>query len=106
MILSTTPTIEGKKITSHVGLVTGDTISGVNFIKDIFAGVRDFVGGRSETYEKELKKAREIALSEMISNAEGLGANAIIGIDFDYETVGNQGSMLMVNVTGTAVVVE
>jgi len=106
MILSTTPTIEGKKIARYAGLVTGDAIMGANIVKDFFAGIRDIVGGRSATYEAELKKARDIAVMEMSAEAEKLGANAILGIDFDYETVGSSGSMLMVNVTGTAAVVE
>jgi uncharacterized protein YbjQ (UPF0145 family) len=106
MILTTTATLEGKKIINYIGIVTGDTIMGANVFKDIFASVRDIVGGRSATYEKELGKAREIAVAEMIAEAQRQGANAIIGIDYDYETVGAQGSMLMVNVTGTAVIVE
>jgi uncharacterized protein YbjQ (UPF0145 family) len=106
MILSTTPTLEGKKIINYIGIVTGDAIMGANIVKDFFAGIRDIVGGRSETYEKELGKAREMAVAEMTERAQQQGANAIVGIDYDYETVGAQGSMLMVNVTGTAVVVE
>lgn len=106
MITTTTPSIEGKKITKYLGLVSGDTILGVNVFKDIFAGIRDFIGGRSGTYERELAKAKEIALGEMTAAATRLGANAVVGIDFDYETVGAQGSMLMVNVSGTAVFYE
>jgi len=106
MTLSTTPTIEGKKIVKYLGIVGGDAILGANIFKDIFAGIRDIVGGRSATYEKELKKAKEIALQEITEEAEALGANAIVGIDLDYETVGSQGSMLMVSTSGTAVVVE
>ena len=106
MILSTTPTIEGKKITKYVSLVHGDTIMGVNIFKDLFAGIRDIVGGRSATYEKELKNAKALAIKEMVETAEGLGAHAIVGIDYDYETVGANGSMLMINVTGTAVELE
>jgi uncharacterized protein YbjQ (UPF0145 family) len=106
MTLTTTPNIEGKKITEYLGVVTGETIVGANIFKDILAAVRDVVGGRSATYEKEIAGAREIALQEMTSKAEALGAHAIVGIDLDYETVGGKGSMLMVNVSGTAVKVE
>lgn len=103
MILTTTPTIEGKKIKEYKGLVTGEAIMGANLFKDLFAGIRDIVGGRSGAYEEELKKAREIATSEMTEMAKSLGADAIIGIDLDYETVGEGGSMLMVSTSGTAV---
>ena len=106
MILSTTPTIEGRKVSKYLGLVNGDTIVGVNIIKDLFAGIRDIVGGRSATYEKELKRAKELAIGEMTEEASRLGANAVLGIDYDYETVGANGSMLMINVTGTAVMLE
>lgn len=103
MIQTTTPAIEGKQITNYLGVVTGEAILGANIFKDIFAGIRDIVGGRSAAYEKELKKARTIAFEEMSNQAETLGANAIVGIDIDYETVGSQGGMLMVSVSGTAV---
>jgi uncharacterized protein YbjQ (UPF0145 family) len=103
MILTTTSVLEGKRIVTHIGLVTGETIFGANVFKDIMASVRDIVGGRSATYEKTIGDARDTSLREMTAKAEALGANAIIGIDFDYETIGN---MLMVSVTGTAVVVE
>ena len=106
MTLSTTPTIEGRRITKYCGIVTGEAIMGANIFKDLFAGIRDIVGGRSATYERELRKARELALAEVAQNAAELGANAVVGIDLDYETVGGQGSMLMVTVSGTAVVVE
>ena len=102
MILSTTPTIEGKSIRAYHGVVTGEAILGANIFRDFFAGIRDIVGGRSAAYEKELTKAREIAFEEMEDKARGLGANAVVGIDIDYETVG-AGSMLMVAVSGTAV---
>lgn len=102
MILSTTPTLEGKTITEYKGLVVGEAILGANIVKDIFAGIRDIVGGRSGAYEKELVKAREIAMSELSQRGEELGADAIVGIDLDYETVGG-GAMLMVTVSGTAV---
>lgn len=106
MIVSTTPSLEGKRITKYCGIVTGEAILGANIFKDLFAGIRDIVGGRSATYERELRKARELALAEVAQNAAELGANAVVGIDLDYETVGGQGSMLMVTVSGTAVVVE
>ena len=102
MILSTTHSVEGKSIREYHGVVTGEAILGANIFRDFFAGIRDIVGGRSAAYEKELTKAREIAFEEMGEQARGLGANAIIGIDIDYETVG-AGSMLMVAVSGTAV---
>ena len=106
MTLSTTPAIEGRRITKYCGIVTGEAILGANIFKDLSAGIRDIVGGRSATYERELRKARELALAEVAQNAAELGANAVVGIDLDYETVGGQGSMLMVTVSGTAVVVE
>jgi uncharacterized protein YbjQ (UPF0145 family) len=106
VILSTTPSIEGRKITKYCGIVTGEAIMGANIFKDLFAGIRDIVGGRSATYEAELRKARELALTEIAQSAAEKGANAVVGIDLDYETVGGQGSMLMVTVSGTAVVVE
>ncbi|MEW5794765.1 MAG: heavy metal-binding domain-containing protein [Candidatus Zixiibacteriota bacterium] len=108
MLKSTTPTIEGHRVIKYHGLVSGDAILGANLFKDLFASIRDIVGGRSEVYEQELQKAREIAVSEMEARAQALGANAIVGIDLDYETIhpGGSGSMLMVNVTGTAVSIE
>jgi uncharacterized protein YbjQ (UPF0145 family) len=106
VVLSTTPSIEGKRITKYCGIVTGEAILGANIFKDLFAGIRDIVGGRSATYEAELRKARDLALGELSANAAEAGANAVVGIDLDYETVGGQGSMLMVTVSGTAVVVE
>ena len=106
VIVTTTPNVEGKKITSYRGIVTGEAIMGANIFKDLFAGIRDIVGGRSATYEAELRKARDLALGELSANAAEAGANAVVGIDLDYETVGGQGSMLMVTVSGTAVVVE
>ena len=102
MIVTTTPTIEGRPIAEYRGIVTGEAILGANIFKDLFAGIRDIVGGRSGAYEQELAKARQIALEEMVAAATGLGADAIVGIDLDYETVG-QGSMLMVTASGTAV---
>ena len=106
MLLTTTPSVEGKRIIRHLGVVAGEAIMGANIFKDLFAGIRDIVGGRSAAYEQELRKARVIAFQEISQAAADLGANAVVGIDIDYETVGNQGSMLMVSVSGTAVVIE
>ena len=108
MIQTTTPQIEGKAIREYHGVVTGEAILGANIFKDFFAGIRDIVGGRSGAYEKALQEAREIAIREMTEEAQQLGANAVIGIDIDYEniTAGNSGSMLMVSASGTAVVVD
>jgi uncharacterized protein YbjQ (UPF0145 family) len=106
MILTTTPSIEGKRITQYLGVVTGETIVGANIFKDIMAGIRDIVGGRSGAYEKAFRKAREIAFEEMEQEAAELGANAVVGIDIDTETVGSQGAMLMVSVSGTAVTIQ
>ena len=100
MQFSTTPTLEGQTIVEYCGVVTGEAILGANIFRDFFAGIRDIVGGRSGAYEKELRKAREIAFEELGSQA---GADAVVGIDIDYETVGQNGSMLMVSVSGTAV---
>ncbi len=106
MIITTGPTVEGKRVTAYHGIVAGDAILGANVFKDVFAGIRDIVGGRSAAYEKELKQAKAIALQEIEAAAAALGANAIIAVDLDYETVGQSGSMLMVSVSGTAVTVE
>ncbi|MDH3419499.1 MAG: heavy metal-binding domain-containing protein [Gammaproteobacteria bacterium] len=106
MIHSTTPSIDGKQITKYYGVVTGEAILGANIFKDIFASIRDVVGGRSAAYEEELRKARTIAFEELSQEAADLGANAIVGIDIDYETVGAQGGMLMVSVSGTAVTIK
>jgi uncharacterized protein YbjQ (UPF0145 family) len=106
VIVTTTPSVEGKKITSYRGVVTGEAIMGANIFKDLFAGIRDIVGGRSATYERELKRARDIAMEELRQSAAELGANAVVSVDLDYETVGGQGSMLMVTVSGTAVVLQ
>ena len=103
MIMTTTNNLEGKVINQYLGIITGEAILGANIFKDFFAGIRDIVGGRSASYEKELKEARRIAFSELEEKAFQLGADAIIGIDVDYETIGDTGSMLMVSVTGTAV---
>ena len=104
MILSTTPTIEGHVIREYKGVVTGETIIGANFVKDFFASIRDVVGGRAGSYEKVLIEAKDTSLREMSKRAEALGANAIVGIDIDYETIGQSGSMLIVATSGTAVV--
>jgi len=101
MLMTTTSTIQGYEIDQYLGLVSGETIIGANIVKDFFAGIRDIVGGRSSSYERVLKQAKEEALNEMCSQARALGANAVIGIDLDYETVGS--SMLMVTAAGTAV---
>ncbi|WP_457618324.1 heavy metal-binding domain-containing protein [Lutibacter sp.] len=103
MILTTTNTLETHTIKEYLGIVTGETIIGANIFKDFFAGVRDIVGGRSKSYEKVLREAKEIALREMKEEAEKIGASAVIGIDLDYETVGSKGGMLMVTVSGTAI---
>ena len=103
MILTRTPNIEGYKILEYKGLVTGEAIIGANIVKDFFAGIRDIVGGRSKSYEKVLQEGKETSVREMMQRAQELGANAIVGIDIDYETVGQGGSMLMVACSGTAV---
>ena len=103
MIITTTPTIEGHPIQAYKGLVTGETIIGANVFKDFLAGIRDFISG---TYEKVLREAKDTSLQEMMQRAEELGANAIVGIDLDYETVGQGSSMLMVTCSGTAVRIE
>lgn len=106
MILTTTSSIEGHAITTYCGIVTGEAILGANLFKDLFAGIRDLIGGRSATYEKELQRAREIALGELRERAVALGANAVVGIDLDYEVLGQANGMLMVSASGTAVVVD
>ena len=103
MILTTTPSVDGRQITEYLGVVTGEAILGANIVRDLFAGVRDIVGGRSGAYEEELRKAREIAMEELTAEATSRGAEAVVGIDLDYETVGQGGSMLVVTVSGTAV---
>lgn len=106
MIVTTTPSIEGKKITAYKGIVFGEVISGVDFIKDFAAGLTNFFGGRSGSYEGELIEARNQAMHELERRAGALGANAIVGVDIDYEVLGQAGNMLMVTASGTAVVVE
>ena len=105
MILSTTQQIEGHPIREYKGVVTGETIIGANVFRDFMAGIRDFVGGRSGSYEKVLREAKDTSIQEMMQRAQELGANAIVGIDIDYETIGANGSMLMVATSGTAVVI-
>jgi uncharacterized protein YbjQ (UPF0145 family) len=106
MLHATTNTIEGKTISEYHGVVTGEAILGANVFRDMFASIRDIVGGRSAAYEKELRKARKIAFEEMDEEARELGANAVIGIDLDYQTVGASGGMLMVTVSGTAITLK
>lgn len=106
MITTTTFQIEGKTIKEYKGIVTGEVILGANLFKDFFAGLRDIVGGRANSYEKVLREAKEKALEEMIIEARTLSANAVVGVDIDYTTVGQRGSMLMVAVSGTAVIIE
>ncbi len=106
MVMTTTNNLEGKEVKKYLGVVTGEAILGANIFKDIFAGIRDIVGGRSASYERELQEARRIAFTELEEKATRVGANAIMGIDIDYETIGANGSMLMVSVTGTAVFAE
>ena len=105
MLTVTTPSIDGKRILKYHGLVSGEAILGANIFMDLFAGIRDIVGGRSAAYEGELRKAKEIAVEEMQAQARSMGANAVVGVDLDYETIG-KGTMLMVSASGTAVTVE
>ena len=106
MLTVTTPNIEGKQITECYGLVTGEAIIGANIFKDFFAAITDVVGGRSGSYEKALREAKDIAVAEMQERAQSMGANAVIGVDLDYETVGRDSGMLMVSASGTAVKVQ
>jgi uncharacterized protein YbjQ (UPF0145 family) len=106
MIITTTSSVEGKRIVEYKGVVTGEAILGANIFKDLFAGLRDIVGGRSASYEKELRTAREVAMSELEAAAAERGANAVVGVDLDYEVLGQNNGMLMVSVSGTAVVVQ
>lgn len=103
MIVTTTPLVEGRPVKEYLGVVAGEAILGANIFRDLFAGVRDIVGGRSGSYEKVLREAREQALAEMTAEAARRGGDAVLGVDFDYETVGQSGSMLMVAASGTAV---
>jgi uncharacterized protein YbjQ (UPF0145 family) len=107
MLITTTNNLEGKKVLKYLGMVSGEAIMGANLFKDFFAGITDIIGGRSGAYENELRKAKEIALEEMKIEAQKLGANAIIAVDLDYETIGSgSGNMLMVSANGTAVIIE
>lgn len=104
MLVLTTNAVEGRKISRYHGIVSGEAILGANIFKDFFAGIRDIVGGRSAAYETELRKAKDLAINEMVQQASAAGCNAVIGVDLDYETIGSNGSMLMVSASGTAVV--
>ena len=106
MLTTTTSVIEGKRITRYYGIVSGETIVGANIFRDFFASIRDVIGGRSNSYEEVLRKAKDSALREMEEQAMRLGANAVIGVDLDFETVGQNGSMLMVTASGTAVFIQ
>jgi uncharacterized protein YbjQ (UPF0145 family) len=103
VVVTTTPSVEGRPIAEYLGVVTGEAILGANLFKDLFAGIRDLVGGRSVAYERELRRAREIALTEMADEAATRGADAVVGVDLDYETLGEGSAMLMVTASGTAV---
>jgi uncharacterized protein YbjQ (UPF0145 family) len=106
MLILTTHTVEGKRVRQYLGVVSGEAILGANIFKDFFAGIRDIVGGRSAAYEKELRQAKDLALAEMAEQALHLGGNAVLAVDLDYETIGANGSMLMVSASGTAVILE
>ncbi|MEW6428476.1 MAG: heavy metal-binding domain-containing protein [Thermodesulfobacteriota bacterium] len=103
MIITTTPSLEGKRIVAYLGIVVGEAVLGANIFRDLFAGIRDVVGGRSGSYEKELSRARQIALDEMAEKAHALGADAVVGVDLDYEVLGEKNGMMMVSASGTAV---
>jgi uncharacterized protein YbjQ (UPF0145 family) len=106
MLITTTPNIEGKRIKEYLGIVTGEAVVGANLFRDLFAGLRDIVGGRSAAYEKELRKARDLAFEEIMEAAREVEANAVVGVDIDYEVLGEKNGMLMVSISGTAVIVE
>jgi len=106
MILTTTPTVEGHQIIEHKGVVFGEIVAGINFLKDFTANIHNFLGGRSGSYEGELNRAREKAMKEMAERARQVGANAVVGIDVDYEVLGAANNMLMVTVSGTAVLID
>ena len=106
MIVTTTPGIEGRRILKYHGVVAGEAILGANILKDLFAGISDIVGGRSGTYERELQRARTIALGELEERAKAMGGNAVVAVDLDYEVLGEKSSMLMVSASGTAVTIE
>jgi uncharacterized protein YbjQ (UPF0145 family) len=103
MIVTTTPGIDGKTIKTYIGIVSGEVIMGTNIVKDLFAGIRDIVGGRAASYEQELIRAKEMAIEEMKQRAAAMGANAVVGVDLDYEVLGQSNGMLMVSAAGTAV---
>ena len=103
LIVTTTPGVEGRPITQYLGIVSGEAILGANIVKDLYAGIRDIIGGRSGAYEEELRQAKTIAVQDMVANATALGASAVVGVDLDYENLGSQGGMLMVSASGTAV---
>jgi uncharacterized protein YbjQ (UPF0145 family) len=106
MLITTTPNIEGKRIKEYLDIVTGEAVLGANLFRDLFAGIRDIIGGRSGAYEKELRKARDVAFEEIVEAAQELGANAVVGVDIDYEVLGEKNGMLMVSISGTAVIME
>lgn len=106
MLVTTTPSVEGYAVRDYLGVVTGETILGANIFRDFMAGITDIVGGRSAAYERSLREARETAIEEMMEEARARGANAVIGVDIDYETVGPNGGMLMVSASGTAVLID
>jgi uncharacterized protein YbjQ (UPF0145 family) len=106
MLITTTPNVDGKRITKYCGVVSGEAILGANVFRDMFAGIRDLVGGRSGSYERVLQSAREMAMEEMQDRAQKLGGNAVVGVDLDYEVLGKENGMLMVSISGTAVVAE
>jgi uncharacterized protein YbjQ (UPF0145 family) len=106
MLITTTQTIDGKRIMNYRGVVAGEAVLGANMFKDMFAGIRDLVGGRSGSYERELQRARDMAFEEMQERASALGANAVVGVDIDYEVLGKENGMLMVSVSGTAVSID
>jgi uncharacterized protein YbjQ (UPF0145 family) len=106
MLIVTTPAVEGRRVTRYLGLVSGEAIMGANIFRDLFANIRDIVGGRAAAYEQELRRAKDLALQEMAQQAAALGGNVVLGVDLDYETIGANGSMLMVSASGTAAVLE
>lgn len=106
MIVTTTPNVDGRSVERYLGIVTGEAILGANLFRDLFANIRDLVGGRSAAYEKELANARNIAIQEMTAQAQQMGANAVVGVDLDYEVLGQANGMLMVTASGTAVVIR
>lgn len=106
MLITTTNTVDGHPVREYLGIVTGEAILGANLFKDLFAGIRDIIGGRSATYERELQRARNVALEELEQQARDLGANAVVGVDLDYEVLGQNNGMLMVSASGTAVIVD